>query len=142
MPEVRQVVVAAAIVRGHPPTHVLATQRAYPHALAGQWEFPGGKVERDEDEQDALRRECREELGLDVVVGDRIGPDVVIPDGDYVLHVWTATAAGGALHLREHADARWLAASELGDVGWLAVDAPVVAAVQRLLATRLPDCPA
>jgi 8-oxo-dGTP diphosphatase len=49
---------------------VLLTQRKAGTHLAGAWEFPGGKVHAGEDPRDALRRELREELGLDVVVGD------------------------------------------------------------------------
>jgi 8-oxo-dGTP diphosphatase len=61
------VVVAAAIVieRGL----VLLTQRKRGTHLEGLWEFPGGKVEDDEDPKDALIRELREELGIEVAVG-------------------------------------------------------------------------
>jgi len=49
---------------------VLLTQRKAGTHLAGVWEFPGGKVQPGEDPRDALRRELREELGLDVAVGE------------------------------------------------------------------------
>ena len=61
-----QVVVATAILRGG---QVLAQQRAFPRADAGRWEFPGGRVDPGESEQDAVVRECREELGVEVVAG-------------------------------------------------------------------------
>ncbi|HEX4513320.1 MAG TPA: (deoxy)nucleoside triphosphate pyrophosphohydrolase [Polyangiaceae bacterium] len=62
------VLVAAAILveRGR----VLLTQRKRGSHLEGMWEFPGGKVEADEDPKDALARELREELGIDADVGD------------------------------------------------------------------------
>lgn len=62
------IVVAAAIVveRGL----VLLTQRKRGSHLEGKWEFPGGKVEADEDPKAALVRELREELGIDTEVGD------------------------------------------------------------------------
>ena len=60
-------VAAAIIVEGG---RVLLTQRKRGSHLEGMWEFPGGKVEADEDPKDALARELREELGIDVDVGD------------------------------------------------------------------------
>lgn len=60
-------VVAAVIVdKGQ----VLVTQRPAGSNFAGLWEFPGGKVEKDEDPRDALQRELREEIGVDADVGD------------------------------------------------------------------------
>jgi 8-oxo-dGTP diphosphatase len=64
----RTVLVAAAIVvEGG---RVLLTQRKPGTHLAGAWEFPGGKVEPGEDPRIALRRELREELGIDARVGE------------------------------------------------------------------------
>jgi 8-oxo-dGTP diphosphatase len=65
---VSTILVAAAIIveRGR----VLLTQRKRGAHLEGMWEFPGGKVEDGEDPKDALARELREEIGVDVDVGD------------------------------------------------------------------------
>ena len=65
----RQVVVAAVIERGG---RVLVSQRGPGGGQAGRWEFPGGKREAGESDAEALRREVREELGIEVVVGERI----------------------------------------------------------------------
>ena len=64
----RTVLVAAGIVVED--DRVLLTQRKAGAHLAGAWEFPGGKVEAGEDPREALVRELREELGIDVVVGE------------------------------------------------------------------------
>ncbi|WP_425569087.1 NUDIX domain-containing protein [Nonomuraea salmonea] len=56
-----------------PGGRVLAAQRAEPAALAGGWEFPGGKVDPGESDEAALVRECREEIGVEVAVGRRVG---------------------------------------------------------------------
>jgi 8-oxo-dGTP diphosphatase len=65
---VRTVVVAAGVlIEGG---RVLLTQRKAGGHLAGMWEFPGGKVETGEDPREALRRELREELGIETTVGE------------------------------------------------------------------------
>jgi 8-oxo-dGTP diphosphatase len=70
------VIVAAGVLieRGR----VLLSQRKAGTHLEGAWEFPGGKVHPGEDPRDALRRELREELGIDVVVGEIV--DVTFHD--------------------------------------------------------------
>ena len=111
---------------------VLAAQRSYPPDLAGQWEFPGGKVDAGEDERAAARRECAEELGVVVQVGNRVGPDVTTAAG-HPLHLWGAQVASGAPAAHEHRALRWLSADELWDVPWIAADVPLVVAVEELL---------
>jgi 8-oxo-dGTP diphosphatase len=126
-----QVIVGAAIVdRGR----VLACARAEPPAMAGRWEFPGGKVEEGETEPEALARECAEELGVRVTIGTRVGADVPLADGRAILRVYAARLANGDVPQRlEHAELRWLAGHELYSVDWLPADAPIVAALHPLL---------
>lgn len=123
-------IVGAAVIRGG---RVLACARAHPPDLVGRWEFPGGKVERGEAEQDALVRECAEELDVRIEVGDRLGVDVPIAGGRYLLKVWTARLVSGEPRPVEHAELRWLAAGELDTVDWLPADAPLVKALLPLL---------
>jgi 8-oxo-dGTP diphosphatase len=127
------VVVGAALLDGG--GRVLAAQRAQPPALAGRWEFPGGKVEPGETDEAALRRECDEELGVRVELGDRLGVDVPVQGGHGVLRVWTGRIVAGDPAAREHASLRWLAAGELDDVDWLPADRPLVEQLKSLLAT-------
>jgi 8-oxo-dGTP diphosphatase len=64
------------LLRSDPSTgarQVLASRRTEPPKLAGLWEFAGGKVEPGESDEQALRRELREELALDAEVGERLG---------------------------------------------------------------------
>jgi 8-oxo-dGTP diphosphatase len=121
-------VVAAAIVRGDPP-RLLAAQRAHPHALAGLWELPGGKVEPGESDADALVRELREELGITVVVGGRAAGDVVTVGGGGVLRTYWVDILDGEPRALEHAALRWLGGDELDAVDWLPPDLPVIAAI-------------
>jgi 8-oxo-dGTP diphosphatase len=114
---------------------VLGAERAEPPAMAGMWEFPGGKVEPGESEMDALVRECEEELGVGIEVIDRLGDDILLPTGTALLKVWTARLVSGTLTAIEHAELRWLSADELDDVPWLPADAPLVALLRDQLGT-------
>jgi 8-oxo-dGTP diphosphatase len=125
-------VVGAAVLRGDPP-RVLAACRAGPAQLAGLWEFAGGKVDAGESDEAALVRECREELGVEIALGDRLGGDVPIGGGTAVLRVWLAELVSGEPVAHEHTELRWLAAAELETVPWIPADLPLVAELRRHL---------
>lgn len=126
-----RIIVGAAIIRDG---RVLACERADPPEAAGRWEFPGGKVEPGETEIDALIRECAEELAVRVRIGDRVGADVSMADGRFVLRVYAASLVGGdEPQVLEHSAMRWLSADELGSVPWLPADAPIVAVLPAFL---------
>src|SRR5262245_23297324 len=117
-------VVAAALVRDG---RVLAQQRAFPPWVAGRWELPGGRVEPGESAADALVRECREELAVDVLPGEQLGPDVPLPSG-HVLRILLArlvqpTATPVAA---EHAALRWVGPTELAELDWLDADRAIL----------------
>ena len=123
-------VVGAAVIRDG---RVLASRRTEPPRLAGLWEFPGGKVEAGENDEQALRRELREELQVEAVVGARLGGDVLIGE-TAVLRVYLCTLTAGEPVLVDHDEHRWLAVEELFDVAWIPVDLPLVVALSQLLA--------
>ena len=85
-----------------------------------------------ESDEQALVRELREELGVDAVVGDRVGPELVLAETAVMRVYLCATDADPVAH--EHDQLRWLAADELDDVPWIPADAPVLAAIRPLLA--------
>jgi len=124
-------VVGAAIVNDR--HQVLAAQRSRPPALAGGWEFPGGKVEPGERDEAAIVRECREELGVDVEIVDRLGEDLPLHRDHGVFRVWFCRLAAGEPVALEHAALRWLDVTELDDVAWLPVDAPLIGELRTRL---------
>ncbi len=102
-------VVAAVIRRGQ---ELLVCQRPLHKRHAGLWEFPGGKCEPDESDADALRRELREELGIEVV---EIGkPEFQSQDEcSPFMIVFVPVHAVGEPVCHEHADLRWGTAAEI-----------------------------
>ena len=130
-------VVAAVLVDDlDRPRRLLAARRSTPADLAGQWEFPGGKVEPGEDPRAGLRRELEEELGVTVVLGAELpGPAGCWPiSAAYEMRVWFARVSAGTLSVAtSHDELRWLTAAELPNVPWLDADRAVVEALVRLL---------
>lgn len=113
-----QIVVAGALIDG---TALLVAQRRRPPELAGLWELPGGKVAAGETEAQALARELREELGVEVAVGERLGLDVPVGDG-LILRAYLVTHTGGVLHPHDHGELRWVTGAELEDLPWVPAD--------------------
>ncbi len=117
---------------------VLAAQRAHPPALAGQWELPGGKVEDGEDDRAALVRECAEELGVTIAVGEVLTADVPTVGVDGHLRVYVCALVDGEPQPREHQALRWLAAGDLDSVPWLASDLALLPALAARLTAAAP----
>jgi 8-oxo-dGTP diphosphatase len=127
-------VVGAALVRDG---RVLASRRTEPPSLAGLWEFPGGKVEEGETDVQAVVRELREELRVEVEVGGRLGPDLPIRDTG-VLRVYLCRLVSGEPELVDHDAHRWLGPGELGEVPWLPVDLPLLEPLRGVLEAQAP----
>lgn len=123
-------VVAAVIMK---EGRVFATQRGYGEFKDG-WEFPGGKVEEGESPEEALRREIREELEVEVNVGDLIDTiEYDYPAFHLSMKCYACTIAGGSPHLLEHEAARWLSADQLDSVAWLPADITLIPKIAELL---------
>ncbi len=122
-------VVAAIIVRDG---EVFATQRGYGD-WKGWWEFPGGKVEKGESPEDALRREIREELASDVAVGELFATvQYDYPDFHLSMQCFLCSLLNGELKLLEHQSARWLSKNQLNTVKWLPADESIILKLKQL----------
>lgn len=115
----------------------LICQRPANKARALLWEFVGGKVERGETPEEALMRECREEIGVSVTVRDRFAEceyeydDIVIR-----LTVFNATISEGCPERLEHADMRWITPSQIGDFKFCPADAEILERIMRRSAAQ------
>ncbi|HNR68383.1 MAG TPA: (deoxy)nucleoside triphosphate pyrophosphohydrolase [bacterium] len=136
-----QIVVAAAIVADG---RVLVAQRGN-GAMAGKWEFPGGKKRIDESPQKALVREIREELSLSVQVSAKIGEEPFDVDGrSYLLMAYLAEVQSGTLNLSEHQAVRWVTPPQLLEMDLASADIAIAQKVIALLSPNdtLPPTPA
>ena len=106
----------------------LAARRAPNEKHAGWWEFPGGKFEAGEDAAECLVREIREELELEVEIGERIGT-WIFDHGDVVvrLHVLVCRILSGELTLHVHDQIKWCTGPD--EVNWLGPDREIAEAI-------------
>lgn len=136
--ERKTIEVAAAII--HRQNIFLSTQRGYGE-FAGQWEFPGGKIEPGETVIEALRREIDEELSI------AISPErfFCIVNYDYptfhlTMHCYQCRIIDdGAIKLREHKSAKWLTPEQLDSVAWLPADRIVVSKLKQELLLKATE---
>ena len=92
-----------------------------------KWEFPGGKVEVGESREEALVREIREELSVDIEVSEFLMTvEHTYPDFHLTMHVFKCVLDQGEITLNEHVALKWLSIDELYQLDWAAADIPVV----------------
>ena len=120
-------VVAALIWQGD---KFMICQRPANKARGLLWEFVGGKVEPGETKEQALIRECREELAVTLAVGD-VFMDVVHEYPDLTVHLtlFNATIAEGKPVMLEHNDIRWITPSEIPNFDFCPADEEILAKI-------------
>ena len=122
-------VVGAVIVKDG---RILCARRGREGALAGMWEFPGGKVETDETPRGALIREIDEELGCEIAVGEEVTTTAYPYDfATIVLTTFWCELISGTPRLTEHEEVRWLPRESLLDLEWAPADIPAVDIIVR-----------
>ena len=120
----KKIEVVAAIL--HRDGAYFATQRGYGE-FEGMWEFPGGKIESGESREVALKREIREELGVDITIDKFLcTTDYDYPSFHLTMHCYLCSVKSGMIELREHKSARWLTVESLDSVEWLPADKEVI----------------
>ena len=123
-------VVAAVVLREKKILCVRKTQNTKEY-ISSKWEFPGGKVEHGENQIQALKREIREELHLEVQNIDFLMTvEHTYPDFHLEMHAYTCEISSGEPVLTEHVDLKWLSVEELDQLDWAAADVPIVKHLQ------------
>ena len=109
-------------------------------ARAHLWEFVGGKVEAGETREEALVRECREELGIKVRVGEKfVEVTHAYPDLSVHLTVYHAEIVWGEPQLFEHEDARWIAPYEIEQYAFCPADEDILREIERVFGKSSHD---
>jgi 8-oxo-dGTP diphosphatase len=128
--------VVAAVIRGDDGRILLARRLpGGPHG--GLWEFPGGKVEEGEEEREALAREIREELGVEIEVSEEIARVAhAYPHASILLTAYSCRISGGTPHPHECWELAWVSAAELSSYPMPEADVPIAEKIRT--AYRVP----
>jgi len=125
--EVKVIPVACAIIERD--GLVLCAQRSSSMSLPLKWEFPGGKLEPNEQPSEALIREIEEELGVTIQVLQElpVSKHAYVPEKEihllpYLCHLPT----GESPIAREHAQLQWIKKEELNKLDWAEADIPIL----------------
>lgn len=106
---------------------ILIARRKRGDSQAGKWEFPGGKLEPGETHEACLRRELREELGIETEVGAFFcSSRFAYPHMDVELLVYKTSYVSGELVLHDHDRVEWIAPEALSEADFCEADKPVV----------------
>ena len=112
---------------------IFATARGYGE-FAGQWEFPGGKIEPGETPQQALKREIMEELDIEIKVGDLFDSiEYDYPAFHLSMDCFWCEKIKGEIVLKEAKEAKWLTIETLNSVSWLPADLELVGKIRKCL---------
>lgn len=110
---------------------VLIAQRPPGKHMAGGWEFPGGKLEPDEEPLNGLKRELKEELGIDVLDATPvIAYEHGYSDRQVLLDLWLVGLYSGEAKSAEGQPLQWVSIDELESVGLLEADRPMIPALR------------
>ena len=122
--------VTAAVIGG-PDGRILVCSRPAGTHMAGKWEFPGGKIETGETAEACIRREIREELGMEITVG----PVLTVMEHDYGVKYVRVTfflaVSDNTPTAKDHQEFQWVTTEEIDTVDFLDADRPVSAEIRK-----------
>jgi 8-oxo-dGTP diphosphatase len=108
-------------------------QRLQGGDMGGRWEFPGGKVDGGESDQEALKREYREEFAVDIAVGDFLGSAVFQRRGlERRVNAYRVFFSVLDLTLAEHAQWRWATLEEIAQLDFVDSDRKLLPALKAI----------
>lgn len=133
--------VVAAVIKENDT--YLATQRGYGD-FKGMWEFPGGKIEPDENKEEALKREIKEELNAEINVDNYLCTvNYDYPEFHLIMHTYicslNSSIDSNVKHDEiefEHEDYKWLTIENINEVEWLPADIEIVNELKKLTVKR------
>ncbi|MCL2066669.1 MAG: NUDIX domain-containing protein [Treponema sp.] len=134
MPQIRRSVAGIVINK----EQLFIAQRKGAGALADKWEFPGGKAEEGESNEEALRREFLEEFGIGVEVGSLIADSSFEHNGkNFLLYAYRVFLSGilnlKELNLAEHSRWRWASIAEIKEIDFVPSDLALLPALKNYL---------
>ena len=111
----------------------LICQRPAHKARGLMWEFVGGKVEKGESKQEALIRECKEELDIRISVGEKFA-EVTHVYEDITVHLtlYNCAIASGEIKMLEHNDVKWITPKEIPDYAFCPADETILGLIMQL----------
>ncbi len=120
---------------------ILVAHRNPVGQMGGRWEFPGGKVEKDETDEQAIVREMNEEFGIDVKVGEKIGETFFMHSGEQVaLHAYEIKVPHDGMTkkyvLTEHSEYNWVEPAEIPTLNFVDSDMLIYPAVVKWIASK------
>lgn len=116
---------------------ILICQRSETMKLPLKWEFPGGKIEHGESKRECLKREIKEELGLNIVVLVELQMvEHHYSDFSICLYPFLCHINAGTLRVVEHAQIKWVTIDELKHYDWAAADIPIVEELEFNLSNK------
>ncbi|WP_346895065.1 (deoxy)nucleoside triphosphate pyrophosphohydrolase [Clostridium sp. UBA7503] len=122
--------VVAAVIKHN--DRIFITRRGYGD-FVDMWEFPGGKIEIGESKEEALIREIKEELELDIRISDFLTTvEYDYPNFHLIMHCFICQISGGKLNLNAHNDAMWISFDELDNQKWIPADVLVIDALKNM----------
>ncbi|MBP6235456.1 MAG: (deoxy)nucleoside triphosphate pyrophosphohydrolase [Saprospiraceae bacterium] len=116
---------------------VLCVQRSKTMSLSLKWEFPGGKIEKNETPEQCLYREIKEELGVAIEILEKLTNSYYdYGSFEIILIPYLCKYLGDEIILSEHKEFQWLLFSELTMLEWAPADVPIVKEIIKLNANN------